>query len=50
MHFNFSGLFWRGDDSATGRLAESINEEPGFIWKNLTESEKTSKLAAFLLV
>lgn len=28
-------------------LAESINEEPGFIWKIWTESEKTSKLAAF---
>lgn len=40
LHFVFNGPF--GDEMASTLkdLAESINQEPGFIWKIWTESEK----------
>ncbi|WP_085300044.1 monooxygenase [Cognaticolwellia mytili] len=40
LHFAFNGPF--GDEMASTLkdLAESINQEPGFIWKIWTESEK----------
>ncbi|MEG1214992.1 MAG: monooxygenase [Leclercia sp.] len=40
IHFNFNGPF--GDEMAQqlAGLAESINQEPGFIWKIWTESAK----------
>lgn len=40
LHFSFNGPF--GDTMAEQLkpLAESINQEPGFLWKVWTESEK----------
>ena len=40
LHFAFNGPF---DDAMAEQLkplAESINQEPGFLWKVWTESEK----------
>lgn len=47
IHFNFSGPFGEEMTQQLVGLAESINEEPGFIWKIWTESEKNRKLAVF---
>lgn len=43
LHFSFNGPF--GDTMAEQLkpLAESINQEPGFLWKVWTESEGTTK-------
>ncbi len=49
LHFAFNGPF--GDEMAEQLkpLAESINQEPGFLWKVWTESEKTQSPAFCLL-
>ena len=43
VHFAFSGPF--GDEMSTqlAELAQSINQEPGFIWKIWTENRATQE-------
>jgi len=43
LHFTFNGPF--GQEMADGLkdLAESINHEPGFIWKIWTENKQTQE-------
>ena len=43
LHFSFNGPF--GQEMADGLkdLAESINNEPGFIWKIWTENKETQE-------
>lgn len=40
VDFDFEGPFGEEMASLLADLAESINEEPGFIWKIWTESQK----------
>jgi hypothetical protein len=40
IHFSFNGPFGEEMSRQLVDLARSINEEPGFIWKIWTESEK----------
>lgn len=40
LHFDFHGPFGAEMSRQLVGLAESINHEPGFIWKIWTESEK----------
>ncbi len=40
LHFSFNGPFGREMTEGLKELAESINQEPGFIWKIWTESEE----------
>ena len=49
MHFSFQGPF--GDEMATQlkELAESINHEPGFIWKVWTESRQNQEAGGIYL-
>ena len=49
MHFPFQGPF--GDEMATQlkELAESINHEPGFIWKVWTESRQNQEAGGIYL-
>ncbi len=49
MHFPFQGPF--GDEMATQlkELAESINHEPGFIWKVWTESSQNQEAGGIYL-
>ena len=49
LHFAFNGPF--GDEMAEQLkpLAESINQEPGFLWKVWTESEKTHEAGGIYL-
>lgn len=49
LHFTFNGPF--GDDMAQQLkpLAESINQEPGFLWKIWTESEKNHEAGGIYL-
>lgn len=49
IHFTFNGPF--GDDMAQQLkpLAESINQEPGFLWKIWTESEKNHEAGGIYL-
>ena len=49
MHFPFQGPF--GDEMATQlkELAESINHEPGFIWKVWTESHQNQEAGGIYL-
>lgn len=39
LHFPFSGPFGEEMSQQLRQLAESINQEPGFLWKVWTESE-----------
>lgn len=39
IHFNFHGPFGSEMSQQLVELAESINQEPGFIWKIWTENE-----------
>ncbi len=49
VDFSFNGPF--GEDMCTGlkELAESINHEPGFIWKIWTENEKEQEAGGIYL-
>ncbi|EFQ5943082.1 monooxygenase [Salmonella enterica] len=49
IHFNFSGPFGEEMTQQLVGLAESINEEPGFIWKIWTESEKNQQAGGIYL-
>ncbi|KAE9795622.1 monooxygenase, partial [Escherichia coli] len=39
IHFDFHGPFGAEMSNQLVELAESINQEPGFIWKIWTENE-----------
>lgn len=43
LHFAFNGPFGDAMAEQLEPLAESINQEPGFLWKVWTESERTTK-------
>ncbi len=45
LHFAFNGPFGSEMSRQLVELAESINQEPGFIWKVWTESERTMRRA-----
>ena len=49
VHFAFSGPF--GDEMSTqlAELAQSINQEPGFIWKIWTENSATQEAGGIYL-
>ncbi|UUM32718.1 monooxygenase [Vibrio japonicus] len=49
INFSFNGPF--GEDMSNGlkALAESINQEPGFIWKIWTENEKGKEAGGIYL-
>ncbi|HBY9527454.1 TPA: monooxygenase [Klebsiella aerogenes] len=49
VHFAFSGPF--GDEMSTqlAELAQSINQEPGFIWKIWTENRATQEAGGIYL-
>ncbi|EJN8414122.1 monooxygenase [Salmonella enterica] len=49
IHFNFSGPFGEEMTQQLVGLADSINEEPGFIWKIWTESEKNQQAGGIYL-
>ena len=44
IHFDFHGPFGAEMSSQLVELAESINQEPGFIWKIWTENEDKARL------
>lgn len=43
LHFAFNGPFGNEMAEQLRPLAETINQEPGFLWKVWTESEKIMK-------
>lgn len=43
LHFAFTGPFGAEMAEQLRGLAESINQEPGFIWKVWTESEQNKE-------
>lgn len=43
LHFAFTGPFGQEMSEQLRGLAESINQEPGFIWKVWTESEQNKE-------
>lgn len=49
LHFNFRGPFGAEMSSQLTGLAESINQEPGFIWKIWTENEKNQEAGGIYL-
>lgn len=49
MHFNFNGPFGEEMSSQLKELAQSINQEPGFIWKIWTESEENQEAGGIYL-
>ncbi|OSI08909.1 Putative monooxygenase ydhR [Neisseria animaloris] len=49
MHFSFRGPFGSEMADQLRELAESINQEPGFIWKVWTESEKNQEAGGIYL-
>ncbi len=49
MHFSFHGPFGSEMAGQLRELAESINQEPGFIWKVWTESEKNQEAGGIYL-
>ncbi|MBN3081869.1 monooxygenase [Pectobacterium polaris] len=49
LHFHFTGPFGREMSRQLVDLAESINHEPGFIWKIWTESEKNQEAGGIYL-
>ncbi|OSI15622.1 monooxygenase [Neisseria dumasiana] len=49
MHFSFHGPFGSEMADQLRELAESINQEPGFIWKVWTESEKNQEAGGIYL-
>ena len=49
LHFAFNGPFGSEMSRQLVELAESINQEPGFIWKVWTESEKHQQAGGIYL-
>ena len=49
LHFAFTGPFGAEMAEQLRGLAESINQEPGFIWKVWTESEKNQEAGGIYL-
>ncbi|HFP9302364.1 protein ydhR [Raoultella planticola] len=49
LHFAFNGPFGSEMSRQLVELAESINQEPGFIWKVWTESEKNHEAGGIYL-
>ncbi|GKW27936.1 monooxygenase [Pectobacterium brasiliense] len=49
LHFSFNGPFGHEMSRQLVDLAESINREPGFIWKIWTESEKNQEAGGIYL-
>lgn len=49
VDFEFHGPFGQEMVSALTALADSINQEPGFIWKIWTENEKTHEAGGIYL-
>ncbi len=48
VDFEFHGPFGEEMSNTLVDLAQSINQEPGMIWKIWTESEKTNSVSIFL--
>ena len=49
LHFAFTGPFGAEMAEQLRGLAESINQEPGFIWKVWTESEQNKEAGGIYL-
>ena len=49
LHFSFNGPFGDAMAEQLKPLAESINQEPGFLWKVWTESEKNHEAGGIYL-
>lgn len=49
LHFAFNGPFGSEMSRQLVELAESINQEPGFIWKVWTENEKNQEAGGLYL-
>ncbi|QMI05067.1 monooxygenase [Citrobacter sp. RHB25-C09] len=49
LHFAFNGPFGQEMAEQLRGLAESINQEPGFLWKVWTESEKNKEAGGIYL-
>ncbi|CBG88159.1 monooxygenase [Citrobacter rodentium] len=49
LHFAFTGPFGQEMSEQLRGLAESINQEPGFIWKVWTESEQNKEAGGIYL-
>lgn len=49
LHFSFNGPFGNEMAEQLKPLAESINQEPGFLWKVWTESEKNHEAGGIYL-
>ena len=49
IHFDFHGPFGAEMSSQLVELAESINQEPGFIWKIWTENEANHEAGGIYL-
>ncbi|HFZ8993394.1 TPA: monooxygenase [Citrobacter freundii] len=49
LHFEFHGPFGDQMSQQLAELAESINHEPGFIWKIWTESEANQEAGGIYL-
>ncbi len=50
LHFAFNGPFGSEMSRQLVELAESINQEPGFIWKVWTESEKNQEAGGIIFL
>lgn len=49
LHFAFNGPFGQEMADQLRGLAESINQEPGFLWKVWTESEQNKEAGGIYL-
>lgn len=49
IHFDFHGPFGAEMSNQLVELAESINQEPGFIWKIWTENEANHEAGGIYL-
>lgn len=49
VHFDYQGVFGVEMSHQLSELAESINHEPGFIWKIWTESKKNQEAGGIYL-
>lgn len=49
LHFDFQGPFGTQMSEQLHALAESINQEPGFIWKVWTENEAAAEAGGVYL-
>ncbi|MGY5955665.1 monooxygenase [Kosakonia sp. BK9b] len=49
LHFSFNGPFGEAMSHQLQTLAESINQEPGFLWKVWTENESSQEAGGIYL-